>query len=258
MNSEAEAPVAAVGGGDEAGGVLSKTERRRAARQRKRDAALQEKIAKKRAKNEAKKRRRANRDRNALGDNARPKMSYEDRRERYLKNAGFDVKKLKGKKCFRCLGTHMLKDCPERGGGPGAGGGGRGGMMCFNCGSNEHSLGGCSKAVDMRNLPYASCFLCKQQGHITRFCPNNENGIFKNGGACHVCGEKTHLSKDCPERAAKKRASTAMTEDGTIIEGVGVVSDKTKGDDDPGLEAAAAAAAGPKKKKVKRAKTVKF
>ena len=49
-------------------------------------------------------------------------------------------------------------------------------------------------------LKYATCFICKQIGHISRNCEENPNGLYPNGGYCHICYQKTHLVKDCPNR----------------------------------------------------------
>ncbi|CAI2347063.1 unnamed protein product [Caenorhabditis sp. 36 PRJEB53466] len=53
-------------------------------------------------------------------------------------------------------------------------------------------------------FPYATCFVCKQIGHISRDCHQNRNGVYPDGGACNVCGAVGHLKRDCPELAAQK------------------------------------------------------
>ncbi|RCN44624.1 zinc knuckle [Ancylostoma caninum] len=54
-------------------------------------------------------------------------------------------------------------------------------------------------------FPFATCFVCGQQGHLSRDCEKNANGIYPDGGGCNVCGSTRHLKRDCPELAAQKQ-----------------------------------------------------
>ncbi|KAK9886067.1 hypothetical protein WA026_014851 [Henosepilachna vigintioctopunctata] len=70
--------------------------------------------------------------------------------------------------------------------------------ICFKCGSSEHTSFAC-KVVQGANYKFATCFICKEQGHISRQCPDNARGLYPKGGCCNVCGDVTHLKKDCPQ-----------------------------------------------------------
>lgn len=88
--------------------------------------------------------------------------------------------------CLRCRDRdHTVKDCPK-------------GMeyICYNCGSNDHTLSQCPNPRG-QDLPFASCFICDQRGHLASGCERNENGIYPRGGGCRFCGSKFHLAKDC-------------------------------------------------------------
>lgn len=72
--------------------------------------------------------------------------------------------------------------------------------ICFSCGKNDHNIYGCSSPVDMKNLPYADCFVCKSKGHLASHCPQSDKGIYIKGGSCFNCGSKEHLAKNCPTK----------------------------------------------------------
>jgi hypothetical protein len=55
-------------------------------------------------------------------------------------------------------------------------------------------------------FPFATCFLCKEKGHLTRSCPKNDHGLYPNGGCCRFCGKTDHLKKDCPDMRKRKGA----------------------------------------------------
>lgn len=86
--------------------------------------------------------------------------------------------------------------------------------VCYRCGSTEHSLAQCSVAPNQSNgensplLPYATCFICNQVGHLASTCPSNPHGIYVNGGAngcCKECGSKLHRARDCPENKRNRK-----------------------------------------------------
>ncbi|KAF1764118.1 hypothetical protein GCK72_004065 [Caenorhabditis remanei] len=116
---------------------------------------------------------------------------------RETRRVGRQEQKITGAACFHCREPgHRLADCPKRNSSQSDG-------VCFKCGSMEHSIHECKKK-GVKGFPYATCFVCKQVGHISRDCHQNANGVYPDGGACNVCGAVGHLKRDCPELAAQK------------------------------------------------------
>ena len=107
------------------------------------------------------------------------------------------------KVCFHCRDSgHVLSQCPELGRSNESGTG-----ICFKCGSTEHTHFQC-QVIRSQDFRYAVCFVCKEQGHIARQCPDNPRGLYPKGGACKVCGDVTHLKKDCPDLIKEKEQQT--------------------------------------------------
>ncbi|XP_075980017.1 uncharacterized protein LOC142979138 [Anticarsia gemmatalis] len=124
--------------------------------------------------------------------------------------------------CYNCRkGGHVLSDCPElKSKIPGADGADG---VCFKCGSTEHRQFECKVQRD-KEFRFATCFICKEPGHIARQCPDNPKGLYPNGGNCKLCGDVTHLRKDCPTVMDKKEGSTVKLQtldSGENIEDVG-------------------------------------
>lgn len=102
----------------------------------------------------------------------------------------------KKKVCFNCRnGGHTLSECPKLHNNSNVPQFQSG--ICFKCGSTEHTHFEC-KVARGESFRFAQCFICEEQGHIAKQCPNNNRGIYPNGGACNTCGDVTHLKKDCP------------------------------------------------------------
>ena len=175
---------------------------------------------------------------------ALPKISKDERRQKFL-NVLLEQKEQEREKdaanFTTCLGCrkrgHFLKDCPKNAqttsDEPVV-------DICFNCGENGHALRHCSKPRRRDGtLPFASCFICKRKGHISKDCPENPNGLYPKGGCCHICLQKSHLVRDCPERteedklkyAAKKQRLLDDEEDRTMGPRIGSVVSSRGGDD---------------------------
>ncbi|EEB16851.1 zinc finger protein cchc domain containing protein, putative [Pediculus humanus corporis] len=113
------------------------------------------------------------------------------------------LSRLKKSVCFHCRGSgHVLSQCPSLTETENTGTG-----ICYKCGSTEHSAIEC-KVVKGSSFQFAECFICKEQGHIARQCPDNPRGLYPHGGACRECGDVTHLRKDCPKTVVKKEKET--------------------------------------------------
>ncbi|CAG8577186.1 16871_t:CDS:2 [Funneliformis mosseae] len=93
--------------------------------------------------------------------------------------------------CFGCRKKgHSVKDCTEAKE--------QGVGMCYNCSSTEHIAKDCKKTIKRGDeYLYAKCFICNEQGHLSRQCLKNEKGLYPNGGTCRFCSQVTHLAKDC-------------------------------------------------------------
>lgn len=160
-----------------------------------------------------------------------PRLSADERRKKYL-DAMRDKQAAKSMICLACRRRgHLLKDCPNEKvdfHGPLLT---KGADICFNCGSKDHTLKDCKKHRDPGGaLKFATCFVCKLMGHISKDCPSNPNGLYPNGGCCHICLLKTHLVKDCPQ---KREELKAMDNDQMVVKArKGDDSDKYIRDDE--------------------------
>ncbi|CAH2267762.1 jg15179 [Pararge aegeria aegeria] len=115
--------------------------------------------------------------------------------------------RLKREVCYNCRkGGHNLSDCPDlKSNIPGAG---AADGVCFKCGSTEHRQFECKVQKGDKEFRFATCFICKEAGHIARQCPDNPKGLYPNGGNCKLCGDVTHLRKDCPTVKDQKEGTS--------------------------------------------------
>ncbi|XP_062227439.1 uncharacterized protein LOC133925577 [Phragmites australis] len=89
---------------------------------------------------------------------------------------------------------------------------GGGGILALMC-SPARRWDPCSdvfggKPIENGGTKFASCFVCKQQGHLSKNCPENKHGIYPKGGCCKICGEVTHLAKHCPTKGEQDLLSS--------------------------------------------------
>lgn len=120
-----------------------------------------------------------------------------------------NVARLRKTVCFKCRKSgHMLSDCPTLVDANQVSTEGMG--ICFKCGSAEHSYTQCR--LKTQGFKYAHCFICKEQGHIARECPDNPRGLYPDGGACMLCGDVTHLKKDCPQRMKEQQENSVFVD----------------------------------------------
>lgn len=92
-------------------------------------------------------------------------------------------------------------------------------ICCYRCGSTEHNLASCpkkssnndktknKKATELQHeeLPFATCFICQERGHIASQCQQNQHGIYVQGtGQCKYCQSKFHRGSQCPDKSKSK------------------------------------------------------
>ena len=166
----------------------------------------------------------------------KPKMTKEERRLKYTNIARERRQKQNHKKkhsntiCFFCRKRgHAVSECPYNNNDNGNGDknnqqnnkvSSSTRNICFKCGETSHSLKACPKlskeevARQQENgrwnyhnmdLPFATCFICKQTGHLSSQCTLNTKGIYINGSGCKFCGKNDHLFMYCPEKKKKCR-----------------------------------------------------
>ncbi|KAL9689943.1 hypothetical protein QQ045_010334 [Rhodiola kirilowii] len=76
--------------------------------------------------------------------------------------------------CLSCRRYgHSLMNCPNKGDG--------GAKLCYNCGDTQHRLSDCPNPRQDGGTKFASCFVCNEQGHLSKNCPKNTHGIYPKG-----------------------------------------------------------------------------
>ncbi|PWN22433.1 hypothetical protein BCV69DRAFT_281427 [Microstroma glucosiphilum] len=86
--------------------------------------------------------------------------------------------------------------------------------ICFRCGSTQHILARCRRPAPQvgSDLPFATCFVCQEKGHLSSKCPRNaSHGVYPNGGCCKLCSSVEHLAKDCDLRSSSATVATNAT-----------------------------------------------
>jgi zinc finger CCHC domain-containing protein 9 len=161
------------------------------------------------------------------------KMTKEERRSKYTQIARDRKDKAVTRHregdmiCYNCRKTgHSIHNCPDatdaiknyskKGGGKNSSSSSSadtGSRICYACGSTEHGLANCpnkhknSKTDgELPDLPFATCFVCQGQGHLASQCPQNEKGVYVNGGACSHCQSVRHLATACPTQQKAERS----------------------------------------------------
>ena len=103
-------------------------------------------------------------------------------------------------KIFCRQSGHLLIDCPEAKKDPSkeASTKDQGGNHCFKCGSKDHTSRDCkSKRKGADAYAFATCFICKETGHLAKSCPDNPRGLYPKGGGCRFVN-RPHNYPICP------------------------------------------------------------
>merc|ERR1719295_1095304 len=127
--------------------------------------------------------------------------------KRERRKAERELAKFRKMVCFNCRQSgHLLIDCPEAKKDPSkeASTKDQAGNHCFKCGSKDHTSRDCkSKRKGADAYAFATCFICKETGHLAKSCPDNPRGLYPKGGGCRFCGSVEHLKADRDRKAAK-------------------------------------------------------
>jgi cofilin len=84
--------------------------------------------------------------------------------------------------------------------------------ICYRCGENTHRLQDCPMPRPADGaLPFATCFICKKQGHLSSKCDQGGTA-YPAGGCCHYCQSTQHLARNCENKSAKSSRKQARKE----------------------------------------------
>jgi len=210
-------------------GELSKTERRRISKAKKKAQKLE--IAAKNGGSTSRSSIPSEKTKTKKKKANKVKITKEERKEKYTKIArDRSESKQKSKKeknliCFNCREKgHSSASCPKNQSAS---------QICFRCGSTEHRLDNCPKGSSRSgSLPFATCFICNEKGHLSSQCPQNDKGIFINGGCCKICQGVDHVESKCPVAKEQKRKAKEEKRAVSLHADLGDLMDRGGGGDE--------------------------
>jgi len=143
----------------------------------------------------------------------RPETEIAETLKRERRKAERELAKFRKMVCFNCRQSgHLLIDCPQQQKKENNGTANESsssmlpsnGNHCFKCGSKDHTSRDCvSKRKGKDAYAFATCFICKETGHLAKSCPDNPRGLYPKGGGCRFCGSVEHLKADCSRKIQK-------------------------------------------------------